>query len=68
MEDASESAFRRGAPDWQALLRWSAQHSDGTKPTRIMDEAERAWLESALRQNMIDEVQRMKVSIRNDVE
>lgn len=60
MEDASKNAFRRGAPDWQALLRWSAQHSDGTVPTRAMDETERAWLESALRQNMIDEVQRMK--------
>lgn len=52
---------KRGQPDWQALLKWSAKYVDGTSPAKEWSETDREWLESALQQNMVDEVQRMKV-------
>lgn len=55
---------------WLGLLKWSLAYTDGTKPAeespRAMSQEDREFLESVIREGIIDEGQRMK-TILNQV-
>jgi hypothetical protein len=47
--------------DWQGLFKWSAQYTDGTKPTEVnpLTEEDRKWLEKVIAEYTFDEADRM---------
>ncbi|KAK3250307.1 hypothetical protein CYMTET_28944 [Cymbomonas tetramitiformis] len=49
-----------GEPDWSGLLKWSLNYCDGTTKPQELPAEERAWLEAAMKDQVIDEVSVMK--------
>ncbi|KAJ4971269.1 hypothetical protein NE237_004368 [Protea cynaroides] len=46
--------------NWEALLKWSLGHADGTQPPRQFSEEDRKWFMEAMQTQTIDVIKRMK--------
>ncbi|OMJ88299.1 hypothetical protein SteCoe_9799 [Stentor coeruleus] len=52
--------------DWQGLLRWSMQYTDGTRPSEFkpMDEETKQWLKDALSSVVVDDNEIMQKGVK----